>query len=79
MRENPYPEKIIDEVSGVETPNDLHIAWDEGFAEGYKTAIFDVVSSIKKMMSSALIILDSIGTSDKIKQCLSTLLKREGK
>ena len=30
LPENPYPETITDEVSGVEVPNDLWRAWQEG-------------------------------------------------
>lgn len=34
MAENPYPETIEDECSGVTVWNDKHIAWQEGYYAG---------------------------------------------
>ena len=31
---NPYPEKLVDEVSGIEVPNEKHKIWYEGYLDG---------------------------------------------
>ena len=33
---NPYPEILVDEVSGVEVPDQRHQIWKEGFDKGYE-------------------------------------------
>jgi len=35
--ENPYPEELTDETSGVKFPNPKHRAWQEGYEAGYDT------------------------------------------
>jgi len=32
--ENPYPETLVNETSGVEVPDNRHRIWDEGFEAG---------------------------------------------
>jgi len=34
-KENPYPEHMVDEASGVIFPNEKHRIWQEGFDAGY--------------------------------------------
>jgi len=31
---NPYPERVIDEASGIEVPNDAYYIWKEGYEAG---------------------------------------------
>jgi len=41
MSSNPYPEKITDEISGVEVPNEHHRIWQEGYEAGYRLPVCD--------------------------------------
>jgi len=47
---NPYPEKIVDEVTGIEVPNDAHRIWQEG----YETACRDILKAIVEIIGDYL-------------------------
>jgi len=42
MMKNPHPEFILDEISGINVPNQRHRDWNEG----YKAALVDVFAFI---------------------------------
>ena len=56
---NPYPELLIDEVSGIEVPDIRHKIW----AEGYNTGKHDrqVIKSVIKAPSGMVLVFDDRG------------------
>ena len=43
MMNNPYPKKLVDEVSGVEVPDQRHEIWNEG----YKAARKEIIEGLR--------------------------------
>ena len=50
MQENPFPQTIRDETSGIEVPNQRHQDWQAGYATGAldaaKVVLFDIPKAL---------------------------------
>ncbi len=56
---NPYPEKLIDEVSGIEVPDIRHEIWDEGYKVGREDR--QVIKSVIKSHNGMILVFDEKG------------------
>ena len=56
---NPYPELLIDEASGIEVPDIRHKIWTEGYKAGKEDR--QVIKSIIKAPNGMVMVLDSKG------------------
>lgn len=57
--QNPYPELLIDEVSGIEVPDTRHKIWAEGYQAGRKSR--QVINSVIKTQSGMVLVFDDKG------------------
>ena len=57
--QNPYPELLIDEVSGIEVPDTRHKIWAEGYKAGRKNR--QVINSVIKTQSGMVLVFDDKG------------------
>ncbi len=57
--ENPYPEFLIDEASGIEVPDIRHKIWAEGYEDGNKDR--QVIKSVLKARNSMVMVFDEEG------------------
>ena len=56
---NPYPELLIDEVSGVEVPDIRHKIWTEGYKAGRKDK--QVIKYVIKTQNGMVLVFDDRG------------------
>jgi len=63
--QNPYPELLIDEVSGIEVPDTRHKIWAEGYQAGRKSR--QVINSVIKTQSGMVLVFDDKG--EQIPEC----------
>jgi len=57
--QNPYPELLIDEVSGIEMPDIRHKIWTEGYKAGRKDE--QVIKYVIKTQNGMALVFDSRG------------------
>jgi len=57
--QNPYPELLIDEVSGIEVPDTRHKIWAEGYQAGRKSR--QAINSVIKTQSGMVLVFDDKG------------------
>ena len=56
---NPYPEFLIDEVSGIEVPDARHRIWAEGYQAGSRGK--PVIRRVIRMPSDMVVVFDDRG------------------
>jgi len=57
--QNPYPEFLIDEASGIEVPDTRHKIWAEGYEAGRKSR--QVIKNVIKAQSGMILVFDDRG------------------
>ena len=56
---NPYPQFLIDEVSGIEVPNQKHQTWEEGYKAGKRHR--QVINTVMKSEKGMVLVFDEYG------------------
>lgn len=59
MSKNPYPEFLVDEVSGIEVLDTRHRIWTEGYEAGRKGK--QVIKSVIKAQNDMVLVFDAKG------------------
>jgi len=56
---NPYPQFLIDEVSGIEVPNQKHQIWEEGYKARKRNR--QVINTVMKSEKGMVLVFDEDG------------------
>lgn len=59
MTKNPYPEMLIDEVSGIEVPDTRNKIWEEGYRAGKEDG--KVIRDVIRSRNDLVIVFDGRG------------------